>query len=69
MRVQAGKGPLSHQVIELAATGQLGMAAAGQIRLAVVRRRHIRYVVDTTWLPASECMSAAVFPVSVGYAS
>ena len=38
MRVQAGKGPLSHQVIELAATGQLGMAAAGQIRLAVVTR-------------------------------
>ncbi|MGB6577400.1 MAG: hypothetical protein WBF34_05740 [Streptosporangiaceae bacterium] len=36
MRVQAGKGPLSHQVIELAATGQLGMAAAGQIRLAAV---------------------------------
>jgi hypothetical protein len=31
LRVQAGKGPLSHQVIELAATGQLGMAAAGQI--------------------------------------
>ena len=28
----------SHQVIALAATGQLGMAAAGQIRLAVVRR-------------------------------
>jgi hypothetical protein len=37
LRVQAGKGPLSHQVIELAATGQLGMAAAGQIRLAVVK--------------------------------
>lgn len=29
-------GPQSHQVIALAATGQLGMAAAGQIRLAVV---------------------------------
>lgn len=25
-----------HQAIELAATGQLGMAAAGQIRLAVI---------------------------------
>jgi hypothetical protein len=38
LRVQAGQGPLSHQVIELAATGQLGLAAAGQIRLAVVMR-------------------------------
>jgi len=28
--------PQSHQVIALAATGQLGMAAAGQIPLAVV---------------------------------
>jgi hypothetical protein len=31
-------GRQSHQVIALAATGQLGMAAAGQIRLAVVTR-------------------------------
>jgi hypothetical protein len=38
LRVQAGQGPLSHQVIELAATGQLGLAATGQIRLAVVMR-------------------------------
>jgi hypothetical protein len=30
-------GRQSHQVIALAATGQLGMAAAGQIRLAVVK--------------------------------
>jgi hypothetical protein len=29
-------GRQSHQVIALAAIGQLGMAAAGQIRLAVV---------------------------------
>jgi hypothetical protein len=29
-------GRQSHQVIALAATGQLGVAAAGQIRLAVV---------------------------------
>jgi hypothetical protein len=34
--VRLHQGPLSHQVIELAATGQLGTAAAGQIRLAVV---------------------------------
>jgi hypothetical protein len=33
-------GRQSHQVIALAATGQLGMAAAGQIRLAVVTHRH-----------------------------
>jgi hypothetical protein len=32
-------GRQSHQVIALAATGQLGMAAAGQIRLAVVTER------------------------------
>jgi hypothetical protein len=46
LRIEAGQGPVSHQVIELAATGQLGMAAtgqlgmaaAGQIRLAVVMR-------------------------------
>jgi hypothetical protein len=31
-------GRRSHQVIALAATGQLGVAAAGQIRLAVVTR-------------------------------
>jgi hypothetical protein len=31
-------GRQSHQVIALAATGQLGVAAAGQIRLAVLRR-------------------------------
>jgi hypothetical protein len=30
------QGPLSRQVIALAATGQLDMAAAGQIRLAAV---------------------------------
>jgi len=36
LRARLHQGPLSHQVIELAATGQLGMAAAGQIRLAVV---------------------------------
>ena len=29
-------GPVSRRVIALAATGQLGMTAAGQIRLAVV---------------------------------
>lgn len=39
LRARLHQGPLSHQVIELAATGQLGMAAAGQIRLAVVTRR------------------------------
>jgi hypothetical protein len=32
-------GRQSHQVIALAATGQLGVAAAGQIRLAVVTKR------------------------------
>jgi hypothetical protein len=29
--VRLHQGPLSHQVIELAAAGQLGLAAAGQI--------------------------------------
>lgn len=38
LRARLHHGPLSRQVIELAATGQLGMAAAGQIRLAVVTR-------------------------------
>jgi hypothetical protein len=32
-------GPQLHQVIALAATGQFGMATAGQIPLAVVIRR------------------------------
>ena len=36
LRARLHHGPLSHQVIALAATGQLDMAAAGQIRLAVV---------------------------------
>ena len=35
-RARLHHGPLSHPVIALAATGQLDMAAAGQIRLAVV---------------------------------
>ena len=38
MRVSI-KGPLSHEVIELAATGQLGIAAAAQIQLAVCTTR------------------------------
>ena len=37
LRARLHHGPQSHQVIALAATGQLGMAAAGQIRLAVVK--------------------------------
>jgi hypothetical protein len=37
LRARLHQGPLSHQVIELAATEQLGMPAAGRIRLAVVR--------------------------------
>ena len=36
LRARLHHGPLSHQVFALAATGQLDMAAAGQIRLAVV---------------------------------
>ena len=36
LRARLHHGPLSHQVIALAATGQVDMAAAGQIRLAVV---------------------------------
>jgi hypothetical protein len=36
LRARLHHGPLSHQVIALAATGQLGTAAAGQIRLADV---------------------------------
>jgi hypothetical protein len=36
LRERVHHGPQSHRVIALAATGQLGMAAAGQIRLAVV---------------------------------
>ena len=36
LRARLHHGLLSHQVIALAATGQFGMAAAGQIRLAVV---------------------------------
>ena len=39
LRARLHHGPQSHQVIVLAATGQLGMAAAGQIPLAVVTRR------------------------------
>ncbi len=31
-------GPVSRRVIALASTGQHGMAATGQVRLAVVRR-------------------------------
>jgi hypothetical protein len=34
------KGPLSHQVIELASTEQHDMAATGQVRLAVVTPPH-----------------------------
>ncbi len=36
LRARLHHGPLSHQVIALAATGQLHMADAEQIRLAVV---------------------------------
>jgi hypothetical protein len=36
LRPRLHHGPQSHQVIVLAATGHLGMAAAGQIPLAVV---------------------------------
>jgi hypothetical protein len=38
LRACLHQGPLSHQVIELAAAGRLGMAVAGQIRLAGVSR-------------------------------
>ena len=37
LRARFHHGPLSHQVMAMAATGQLGMAAGGQIRLAVMR--------------------------------
>ena len=47
LRVRLHHGPLSHQVIELAATGQLGIAAAGQIRLAVVIARLITITATT----------------------
>ena len=42
LRARVHHGPLSHQVIALAATGQLDIAAAGQIRLAVVTERRAR---------------------------
>ena len=42
LRARLHHGPLSHQIITLAATGQLGMAAAGQIRLAVVKDGSLR---------------------------
>ena len=42
MPARVHHGPLSHQVIALAATGQLDIAAAGQIRLAVVTERRAR---------------------------
>jgi hypothetical protein len=41
LRARLHNGPLSHQVIALAATGQVGMAAAGRIRLAVVTHRRV----------------------------
>src|SRR6266567_809697 len=41
---------MSHQVTALAATGQLGMAAAGQIRLAVVRWSGCGYCSDSPLL-------------------
>jgi hypothetical protein len=41
LRARLHHGPLSHQVIALAATGQLDMAAAGQIRLAVVKSAYL----------------------------
>lgn len=40
LRARLHQGTLSHQVIELAATGQHDMAATGQVRLAVVTPSH-----------------------------
>jgi len=42
LRARVHHGPLSHQVIALADGEQLDIAAAGQIRLAVVTERRAR---------------------------
>ena len=61
-------GPLSQYVIELAATGLLGMAAAGQIRLAVVTGASTSGTASTG--PGSrKARKTASLPMSVNGAS
>jgi len=49
LRARLHHGPLSHQVIALAATEQVDMAAAGQIRLAVVSAYGLYLNDPTAW--------------------